>query len=586
MKSLKCHLIMLCATLVICSAAIAAFAEELVVGPAVNLGIEGFGPEISKDGLTMYYTYSRQIWYRTRNTLSDPWSAPTKIPLSTYTNIDPSVSADQLTMYYTTWSGGGYGNYDLWKATRPDKNSPWDNATNLGSLFNSSDNEAAPDISADGLTLFYCYEELPKPSPRHIWYAERPDVYSPWSAPRILAEIGTDNSSTRPSISSDGLILFFDADWPGTTYNCLWYSTRASVNDSWSPRIPLMSDGELVQGYYPDVSLIDDKIYFALGNYIYCSKILSKPELAVNKIKVILIEKADIAARIDAALDKEWEVYDILDEALETGDYGGLSKRDIEKAQQNVQSAIQREEKSLNTLEKSIEKLKHALKALGWEPEPLPEPISYWTFDEGEDGIAYDSAGANHGTVVEAEWTTGQVNGALNFDGVDDYVEIPLSVDFNFGTGDFSISMWFITTGAVSSNGEQFMILFRQNDNVPHIEIYTGYPSDGKLGSHLHPQDARLTCHSPLVEDNQWHHVAITIDNGAPNGFKLYLDGIKVAERTFSGALSDWDTIRIGGDSPGREEFFHGSIDEVMVYNQSLAPEQTQQLYWNGLIGY
>jgi hypothetical protein len=51
-------------------------------------------------------------------------------------------------------------------------------------------------------------------------------------------------------------------------------------------------------------------------------------------------------------------------------------------------------------------------------------PISYWKFDEAGGTTAYDSVGQNHGTVYGAQWTAGQIDGALSFDGVNDYVEV------------------------------------------------------------------------------------------------------------------------------------------------------------------
>ena len=57
--------------------------------------------------------------------------------------------------------------------------------------------------------------------------------------------------------------------------------------------------------------------------------------------------------------------------------------------------------------------------------EPPLGLISYWKFDEGSGTTAYDSVGANNGTVYGANWTTGKVDGALSFDGVDDYVNVP-----------------------------------------------------------------------------------------------------------------------------------------------------------------
>jgi hypothetical protein len=48
--------------------------------------------------------------------------------------------------------------------------------------------------------------------------------------------------------------------------------------------------------------------------------------------------------------------------------------------------------------------------------------VAYWKFDEGSGAIANDLINGNHGTVYGASWTAGQVDDALGFNGVDDYV--------------------------------------------------------------------------------------------------------------------------------------------------------------------
>ena len=67
--------------------------------------------------------------------------------------------------------------------------------------------------------------------------------------------------------------------------------------------------------------------------------------------------------------------------------------------------------------------------------------IAYWEFDEGGGTIAYDSAGDNNGTIYGAVWTTGQIDGALSFDGVDDYVDVSDSASLDI-TAEITIGAW------------------------------------------------------------------------------------------------------------------------------------------------
>jgi hypothetical protein len=50
----------------------------------------------------------------------------------------------------------------------------------------------------------------------------------------------------------------------------------------------------------------------------------------------------------------------------------------------------------------------------------LPQPVSYWKFDEGQGIIAYDLLGGNDGSIFGAKWTAGIINTALNFNGFND----------------------------------------------------------------------------------------------------------------------------------------------------------------------
>ncbi|MHC4362930.1 MAG: S8 family serine peptidase, partial [Planctomycetota bacterium] len=83
----------------------------------------------------------------------------------------------------------------------------------------------------------------------------------------------------------------------------------------------------------------------------------------------------------------------------------------------------------------------------GWliEEDWWLQPIAHWKFDEGDGSTAYDSAGTNHGTIYGAQWTTGQIGGALDFDGDDGvYVEPSAGENspLNMYNTDLTITAW------------------------------------------------------------------------------------------------------------------------------------------------
>lgn len=76
---------------------------------------------------------------------------------------------------------------------------------------------------------------------------------------------------------------------------------------------------------------------------------------------------------INETLEREWQAYEVLEEVLESGDYGDLNKRDIAAALREIESVIRRQQLSRKVLLESIDKLEDSLSALGCEAEP-PEP--------------------------------------------------------------------------------------------------------------------------------------------------------------------------------------------------------------------
>ncbi|HUU20031.1 MAG TPA: M56 family metallopeptidase [Sedimentisphaerales bacterium] len=113
--------------------------------------------------------------------------------------------------------------------------------TNLGPTINSSSSDWPPSISADGLSLYFCSNRPGGYGDRDIWVSTRPTVYDPWGEPVNLGP--TVNSSAWeafPFISSDGLSLFFESPRPGGYGSFdLWVTTRATKEDPWGEPVNL-----------------------------------------------------------------------------------------------------------------------------------------------------------------------------------------------------------------------------------------------------------------------------------------------------------------------------------------------------------
>lgn len=143
----------------------------------------------------------------------------------------PSVSADGLTIYFISDRPGGSGGGDIWSATRPTTAEAFANPKNLGPVVNSARNEGAPDISADGLELFFDRDD------GLIWRSSRKNPADPFAEP-ALVDLHHDPQAGdgHPSISAGGLDLYFcAARGGGSGGNDVLVATREGPSRPFGP---------------------------------------------------------------------------------------------------------------------------------------------------------------------------------------------------------------------------------------------------------------------------------------------------------------------------------------------------------------
>ncbi len=184
------------------------------------------------------------LYVATRPTLDDPWGEPFNLGPTVNTSArerGPRLSADDLSLLFHSNRPGGSGGTDLHIATRPTKEDAWGIPDNLGPTVNSSANDAGASISADGLELYFHSGRPGGFGERDIWVATRPTIHDDWGEP--LNPGSTVNSSARnygPNISPDGLTLFFYSNRPGGYGSTdIWMARRATIDDDWSESVNL-----------------------------------------------------------------------------------------------------------------------------------------------------------------------------------------------------------------------------------------------------------------------------------------------------------------------------------------------------------
>jgi Protein of unknown function (DUF1553)/Protein of unknown function (DUF1549)/Concanavalin A-like lectin/glucanases superfamily/Planctomycete cytochrome C len=171
----------------------------------------------------------------------------------------------------------------------------------------------------------------------------------------------------------------------------------------------------------------------------------------------------------------------------------------------------------------------------------------------------------------DAQFAPGQIGQAANFDGKR---FINAGDVANFGMYDkFTLAAWINATELTGA------IVTRATD-VTEGGGYGLYLKDGKLQANLVARwldDAiRVETEQPL-DLNRWHHVMMTYDGRrTAEGVKIYLDGkeqkCKVLLDTQNNAFQQREPLRIGAGG-GPENRFHGSIEDVRVYNAAVSAE-------------
>jgi hypothetical protein len=428
----------------------------------------------------------------TRASTSDPWTEAVNLGPTVNSSAwdgGPSISADGLSLFFFSGRPGGSGGFDLWVTTRTTVSEPWGTPVNLGPTVNSSAEDATPDISADGLALFFFSTRSGGYGNYDLWVTTRTTKDGNWGTPVNLgAKINSSAYDFSPNISADGSTLFFTSGRSG----------GLGGDDIWqvpiAPGVDFNCDGK-----------VDVKDFSRLAQFWFDNE--SSVDIAPETVSERIVNCKDLSVLAEC-----W----LTDFRL----------------------------------------------------------IAHWKLDETEGTIAYDSVGENDGKLHgEPVWQRpgGQIDGALQFDGIDDYV----SAGFVLTPVDLSLSVFAWVKGGAP--GE---VIISQKDGIMPGAIWLGTDaSEGTLMTTLMVPFFPPLESDSVITDGQWHHVGLVYDFDSFQR-RLYVDGAEVAEDTtvVAGLRPDGDLYFGAGKDLDAGSFFFGLIDDVRIYPLVLSAEEIEEL--------
>jgi len=200
--------------------------------------------------------------------------------------------------------------------------------------------------------------------------------------------------------------------------------------------------------------------------------------------------------------------------------------------------------------------------------------VLWYNFATLEGIKVYDQSGyGNHGTIYGARWLRGPIGGMLNFDGVNDYVEVPDSASLRVDAGNkFTIEAWANLKPFTSGFLDRFIVrksttwnngfgLWYQWD-IDQIRVRVWW-TDGT--------ETKLQFSRPDV----FVHVVATYDGST---LRLFKDGSLYSSTVIGKTMQDTTGFPVYISHSAR--VIKGDIALARIYDRALSAEEIKAHYY------
>ena len=247
------------------------------VGVGINTTDDEYWPSITADGQTLMFTrqtinslkpsfMQEQEDFYISLLAGNKWQKAFSAgaPLNTQQNEGAqTLSSNGSYMFFTACDrAGGLGSCDLYFSAFNDGR--WSSPSNLRAPVNTSYWESQPSISADGVTLFFSSSRPGGLGGKDLWYSRMNSKHE-WTVPLNMGKtINTDGDEMSPFIHFDGRTLYFSSDGRPGMGGFDIFMTRMNSDSTWTEPKNL---GYPINTYNDEMGLIIEsngqKAYFS-----------------------------------------------------------------------------------------------------------------------------------------------------------------------------------------------------------------------------------------------------------------------------------------------------------------------------------
>jgi len=190
-------------------------------------------PTLTDDGLYIVFASKpsagqHDLYASKRMSPTDAWGAPIPLTIlnSASSDFTPWISGDGLRLWFSSARSTNFT--DLYEATRMSRAVAFEAPQLITELVSSTEDQA-PTLSYDGLELFFVSGRAGGPGMFDVYTARRPSLGQPFTTPQVVPELSSARDEYGLRLSPDGTTMFLNYDTlvNGGGNADMWTATRA-----------------------------------------------------------------------------------------------------------------------------------------------------------------------------------------------------------------------------------------------------------------------------------------------------------------------------------------------------------------------